>query len=173
MLDQAPLPKRPLVLAVVLLLTISVALSVLPAGSQEPFREKIGRESIPTLLGPAECKTFTEKSPWKRWERVPPGPSGRDANSLRLPARWLIQLFKRYISPVDGSSCTFSPTCSTYGMQAIRKHGIVIGIPITAERVMRDHHPQNPARYPLTEGKENYHYLDTVESNDFWWAESP
>lgn len=35
----------------------------------------------------------------------------------------LVWLYQKAISPVLPSSCRYTPTCSTYCMQALRKHG--------------------------------------------------
>ena len=117
-----------------------------------------------------------ENSPWRKWEKVPvrpPSNSHRSSRSTGLPAEWLIRVYQKYVSPVDGASCTYYPSCSSYGRQAIRRNGLLLGIPMTAERVMRDHHPDNSERYPLLERNGNLYYQDPVGSNDFWWHTSP
>jgi len=40
---------------------------------------------------------------------------------------------------------------------------------MTAERIIRDHSPGNPDRYPLIESDGRLFYVDPVEANDFWW----
>lgn len=107
----------------------------------------------------------------ERWSRIPPEPPAPSGGATRLPARMLIRFFQRYISPVDGPSCSFTPTCSRYGLEAIGKHGLLLGIPMTAERVLRDHRPSAPAPYPIEEHGGRFYYADPVEANDFWWAE--
>ena len=50
----------------------------------------------------------------------------------------LIRLYQRYISPALGSrKCRFSPTCSSYGIQAIQTHGCIKGLLLTIWRVGR------------------------------------
>jgi len=94
-------------------------------------------------------------------------------HSVYLPALWMIRLFQKVVSPVDGPSCDFTPSCSSYGLQAIRRHGLILGIPMTTERIVRNHHPDNPRRYPLVEHHGEIYYLDPVESNDFWRVAEP
>lgn len=36
---------------------------------------------------------------------------------------FLIRLYKAVLSPYLGRSCRFTPTCSTYGLEAIKKYG--------------------------------------------------
>jgi hypothetical protein len=40
---------------------------------------------------------------------------------------------------------------------------LLIGLPITAERVMRDHRPENTERYPLHEEGGEFYYWDPVK----------
>ena len=44
----------------------------------------------------------------------------------------LIRLYKRFISPGLGRNCRFSPSCSQYGIEAIRTHGCLKGLLLTA-----------------------------------------
>jgi len=53
------------------------------------------------------------------------------------PMLGAIRLFQKYISPIDGARCNFSPTCSAYGHQAIHRHGPWLGVLMTADRLMR------------------------------------
>jgi len=48
-----------------------------------------------------------------------------------------VRFFQVWISPIDGSRCGFSPTCSHYGYQALRDHGTFFGLVLTADRLMR------------------------------------
>ena len=49
----------------------------------------------------------------------------------------LIQLYQKFISPGLGRNCRFSPSCSQYGIEAIRTHGCVKGLLLTAWRIAR------------------------------------
>ncbi len=48
-----------------------------------------------------------------------------------------VRFFQDWISPIDGSRCSFSPTCSHYGYRAVQDHGPLLGIVLTADRLMR------------------------------------
>ncbi|PIE32150.1 membrane protein insertion efficiency factor YidD [candidate division KSB3 bacterium] len=50
-----------------------------------------------------------------------------------------ITLYRRYISPFFPPTCRFYPTCSEYGIQAIRKYGAFKGSWMTLWRIMRCH----------------------------------
>jgi putative membrane protein insertion efficiency factor len=48
--------------------------------------------------------------------------------------------FYRYcISPFTSASCRFSPTCSQYAIEAIKKYGPLKGGWLTAKRIARCH----------------------------------
>ncbi|MBR4648016.1 MAG: membrane protein insertion efficiency factor YidD [Bacteroidales bacterium] len=48
----------------------------------------------------------------------------------------LIRLYQITLSPLIGRSCRYTPTCSNYGIQAIRKHGPIKGSWLTLKRVL-------------------------------------
>ncbi|MBN1501733.1 MAG: membrane protein insertion efficiency factor YidD [Spirochaetes bacterium] len=50
---------------------------------------------------------------------------------------FLIRCYQIVISPQDGPSCRFSPTCSVYGKEAVIKHGIIKGSFLAGERLIR------------------------------------
>jgi len=54
---------------------------------------------------------------------------------LTLP----IRLYQRYVSPLVGPKCRFSPTCSQYALEAIETHGVAKGVALGAWRVCRCH----------------------------------
>ena len=51
----------------------------------------------------------------------------------------LIQLYRWLLSPVLGSHCRFYPSCSAYGVEALRCHGIIQGLWLTMRRIGRCH----------------------------------
>jgi len=50
-----------------------------------------------------------------------------------------IKIYQYLISPLLGSSCRFTPTCSQYGIEAIKKHGAFKGGWLTLKRIGRCH----------------------------------
>lgn len=58
---------------------------------------------------------------------------------LSIPFIWLIKLYQLILSPIMGRSCRFTPTCSHYGIQALRKYGLFKGIWLTVKRISRCH----------------------------------
>ena len=85
-----------------------------------------------------------------------------------FPPQLLISLFQKVISPVDGATCDFYPTCSAYAKDALKKHGLVIGLAMANERTNRYHSPEG---YELIYKFDRYYIYDPVENNDFWFAQ--
>lgn len=50
-----------------------------------------------------------------------------------------IKLYQVLISPLLGSSCRYSPTCSQYTIEAIKKHGPFKGSLLAVKRISSCH----------------------------------
>lgn len=51
----------------------------------------------------------------------------------------IIKVYQLFISPLFSGSCRFTPTCSSYGIMAIKKHGPFKGGWLTLKRIGRCH----------------------------------
>ena len=58
---------------------------------------------------------------------------------LIFPFIFIIKIYQKYISPILLSSCRFNPTCSQYSIQALKKHGLLIGMWLTFKRISKCH----------------------------------
>lgn len=54
-------------------------------------------------------------------------------------AEVLLRWYKRWLSPVFGNSCRFTPTCSEYSAQAVAEHGWIRGGALAVRRLLRCH----------------------------------
>lgn len=85
----------------------------------------------------------------------------------RLPARLLLGLlwlYRHLVSPLTPATCRFYPSCSTYAVIAVQRHGAVRGSWLAARRLLRCH-PWNPGGVddvPPARGAR--HPLDAVSS---------
>lgn len=50
-----------------------------------------------------------------------------------------IYAYKMLISPLLGANCRFSPSCSSYAIEAIQLHGILKGGYLSAQRIRKCH----------------------------------
>lgn len=53
------------------------------------------------------------------------------------PLIGLIRGYQLFISPLTGPRCKFYPSCSHYGVEALREHGAVVGMGLAVWRVLR------------------------------------
>ena len=58
----------------------------------------------------------------------------------------LIHFYQRVISPMFPPSCRFVPTCSEYTYQAVQKYGVIRGLWLGINRLLRCH-PFSPGGY--------------------------
>jgi putative membrane protein insertion efficiency factor len=58
---------------------------------------------------------------------------------LSLPFIALIKLYQWILSPLLGPKCRFTPTCSQYAIEALKKHGVFKGLWLTVKRLGRCH----------------------------------
>lgn len=61
----------------------------------------------------------------------------QEPSELKLAATGLIRLYQKFVSSQDGPSCNFKPTCSHFGMACIHEYGVLRGILLTADRLLR------------------------------------
>ncbi|MCI8731449.1 MAG: membrane protein insertion efficiency factor YidD [Lachnospiraceae bacterium] len=50
---------------------------------------------------------------------------------------WMIRCYQKYVSPVKSTRCPYFPTCSQYGIEALKKYGAFKGILLTGWRILR------------------------------------
>ena len=59
--------------------------------------------------------------------------------ALSFPLILLVRFYQVCISPLKPATCRFTPTCSAYAIEALRKHGPVKGLYLTTKRLLRCH----------------------------------
>jgi len=84
------------------------------------------------------------------------------------PALWLVNLYREHISPIDGDRCPSLPTCSSYSLQAMEKHGFFLGWMMTVDRLLHEGKEETRVS-PVIYFEGNWRIFDPVRNNDFWW----
>ena len=93
--------------------------------------------------------------------------SGNSRSSITAkPAQWMILFYRSQIRPAIGQRCSLTPSCSEYGMQALKKHGI-LGLAMIGDRTFREPDVVTEKLSPVRIGN-RWFYKDTLESHDWW-----
>jgi putative membrane protein insertion efficiency factor len=71
------------------------------------------------------------------------GETGRYIDMIGKLFIILIRIYQHTLAAVLGGQCRFHPTCSEYGIEAIRSHGAWRGIGLGVKRIFKCH-PWHP-----------------------------
>tara|TARA_E500000331_G_C16693066_1_gene470560 strand:+ start:178 stop:420 length:243 start_codon:yes stop_codon:yes gene_type:complete len=66
-----------------------------------------------------------------------------------------IKAYQLILSPLFGPSCRFQPTCSTYAIEALKKHGLIQGLWLTIKRLVKCNPWGGQGFDPVPEKKNN------------------
>lgn len=58
---------------------------------------------------------------------------------LAAPLIACVKFYRYCISPMFPAACRFTPTCSEYAIEALRRHGPVKGLWLSVKRISRCH----------------------------------
>lgn len=58
---------------------------------------------------------------------------------LSYPFIALIRVYQYVISPALGPKCRYTPSCSQYAAEALKKHGVIKGMVLAIKRISRCH----------------------------------
>lgn len=74
-----------------------------------------------------ESKKFFSKL-WRASKRI-----------AAIPFIALVRFYQLCISPLKPPTCRFSPTCSQYALEALKKYGVIKGGWLAVKRIARCH----------------------------------
>ncbi len=93
-------------------------------------------------------------------------------NELEFIFSNLFLFYKRFVSSQDISSCSFTPSCSVYAVQAIKSQGLVSGAINFFDRYSRCNslspgdYPRDPEKNLLIDPVRNHAYEKTYHDTD-------
>jgi uncharacterized protein len=67
----------------------------------------------------------------------PPSGNNLETSVVRIALMGAIDFYRKRISPIGASRCGFHPTCSAFGLQAVREKGALLGVIMTCDRLTR------------------------------------
>ena len=71
-----------------------------------------------------------------------------------FPFIFLIRFYQGAISPFTAATCRYQPTCSSYSIEALQKHGIINGGWLAIKRIFSCH-PWGGSGYDPVPEKQN------------------
>lgn len=63
----------------------------------------------------------------------------KNNSTPQLIAINLVKAYQRWLSPLLGNNCRFTPTCSFYAIEAINRFGVVKGCWLASKRILKCH----------------------------------
>ncbi|NQZ81429.1 MAG: membrane protein insertion efficiency factor YidD [Colwellia sp.] len=51
----------------------------------------------------------------------------------------IVRSYQRWLSPLLGNNCRFTPTCSSYAIEAINNFGVLKGAWLASKRILKCH----------------------------------
>jgi hypothetical protein len=101
------------------------------------------------LLFLSLCSTAIAEDPWSKDASLIPISSSRSKEPPSCPFQQAILFHQTILSPADGPRSHFYPSSSEYGKKAIAQWGMITGLQLTFERLMRENNER--WLYPVTE----------------------
>jgi uncharacterized protein len=79
-----------------------------------------------------------------------------------------IQFYQAHMSKVDGDRCQMEPSCSAFCVDALKKHGFLLGWIMCSDRLVRCGRDEEKVSATIRINHKTRIY-DPVGNNDFWW----
>jgi hypothetical protein len=120
------------------------------------------------LVGPAAA-TDKLRSPWPQSTVEATRDKGPETSVPALAAGGALAVWHHVLTRADGPRSVMYPTASGFLGQAVAKHGMLVGIMMTTDRLLHEWDEQERAPRIVKYGIQRSY--DPVEANDFWWAQ--
>jgi hypothetical protein len=108
------------------------------------------------------------RGPWSSSPSPSPASPTLETSVPSLAVRGALTVWRQVLTRADGPRSPMYPTASAYLGHAAAKHGMGIGIVMTADRLLHEWDEQRRAPRVVVYGMPRAY--DPVEANDFWWA---
>ena len=150
---------------------VLLVLALLGLGAAAGFAHpQLEREPAPAgMMGPAPGTAPRGPLQTRAVKTYLPAKAGEPSGVGTSVFQGLLRFYRKVISPVDGDRCVMAPTCSLYGHQALETHGVLLGVALTAERLL--HEGDAIARAPTIVEHGETLYVDPLEGNTYWMWE--
>jgi hypothetical protein len=72
------------------------------------------------------------------WEKPRPAPAPGPVNTGSVVLSGALGFYRSFLSPTLGARCPSYPSCSTYALEAVRRHGPLLGAALTSGRLLSE-----------------------------------
>jgi putative component of membrane protein insertase Oxa1/YidC/SpoIIIJ protein YidD len=98
-----------------------------------------------------------------------PALAGSPATQPEVPSVMAgsVRFFQNYLSGADGHRCPMTPSCSSYALQAMQRHGAIKGWIMACDRLMRCGRDE-VKNSPSVMTRDGLRCQDPLVNNDFW-----
>ncbi|MBK6342806.1 MAG: membrane protein insertion efficiency factor YidD [Flavobacteriales bacterium] len=80
------------------------------------------------------------------------------SKALALPLIALVRIYQGAVSPLLPGACRYTPSCSEYGLLALRRHGAFRGGWLTLKRFLSCHPWGGHGHDPVPESNESHEH---------------
>jgi uncharacterized protein len=119
-------------------------------------------------LGDLAAAADKLRGPWPKPVPEAARADGLETSVTGLAVRGALTAWHQVLTRADGPRSVMYPTASGFLGQAVAKHGMLIGIMMTTDRLLHEWDEQQRAPRIVKYGISRAY--DPVEANDFWWA---
>ena len=98
-------------------------------------------------------------------------PGKSSSLAARLTVEPLLDLYQNYLTAFTVTQCPSWPNCSHYSRLSVQKHGAIMGIFMTVDRLIHEGGEIKQGQKIFIKGKGLLVY-DPLENNDYWWSKS-
>jgi len=159
------LTPRPTIFAIVVFVSVVMSGCVTPRPTLDGEDFSHDHASIQAWSTDSKHPIIERATP-DVWSEPPRSQRNHHANIVEFAFRF----YSNYITKIDGARCEHRPTCSRYSLDAVRKHGMVLGSMLTIDRLLRGPQSSSLRGLPVLKYHEGQPYFsDPVEENDFFF----
>ena len=108
------------------------------------------------------------RGPRPKAVRQPARQEALETSVPKLAVRGALTAWHTVLTRADGPRSVMYPTASAFLEHAVAQHGMLIGIMMTADRLLHEWDEQRRALRIVKYGVSRAY--DPVEGNDFWWV---
>ena len=78
-----------------------------------------------------------------------------------------IHFYRAFLSRADGHRCPMTPSCSSYALSAMQRHGALMGYIMACDRLMRCGRDELALSQRVMT-RDGWRWQDPLDANDFW-----